>query len=123
MHPGRLIMLIMLVMLSACAQPLRVTATTGTVSVAVPPQPRPVEIQPVNIQVVTLSNLAELQAQFRADPQAVILTMGVSDYEALVNNVGDIRRYIQQQSALISYYQTTVTSLSRPPTAPGATTP
>jgi hypothetical protein len=49
--------------------------------------------------------------------------MGVSDYEALVNNVGDIRRYIQQQSALINYYQTTVTSLSRPPTAPGATTP
>ena len=116
-------MLVMLVMLSACAQPLRVTATTGTVPVAVPPQPRPVEIQPVNIQVVTLSNLAELQAQFRADPQTVILTMGVSDYEALVNNVGDIRRYIQQQSALISYYQTTVTSLSRPPTAPGATTP
>ena len=120
---GRIAVLASLLLITACARPLTVNTTVAAASVAVPPQPRPVEIQPVNIQVVTLSNLAELQAQFRTDPQTVLLVMTVSDYEALVNNVGDIRRFVQQQSALISYYQTTVTSLSNTATVPSSTTP
>ena len=92
--------LLSLLAVAGCAQP-PVTQTTETVpSLTVPPRPR------------------EVQAQLRVDPKTVLLVLTPTDYETLVNNIAELRRYLQQQTSLIEYYEATIQALQKPHKAP-----
>ena len=110
--------LLSLLAVAGCAQPL-VTQTTETVpSLTVPPRPREVQAQPLTVQVVTQENFPKIQAQLRVDPKTVLLVLTPTDYETLVNNIAELRRYLQQQTSLIEYYEATIQALQKPHKAP-----
>ena len=110
----RNLMFLSLLAVAGCAQPLVVKTSEVTPSLTVPPRPREIQSQPVNVQVVTRENFSQLQTQLSQDSRSVFLILTPSDYEALVNNIADLRRYLQQQTSLIQYYETTLQALQKP---------
>jgi hypothetical protein len=74
-----------------------------------------VEVQPLTIQVVTGANLSRLTSELSADPKSVFFILSTSDYTNLVSNIGELKRYIEQQDSLITYYENTVAALEKPP--------
>ena len=77
------------------------------------PRPKPVNMADVKFEVVTEENLEEFIEQFRKDyGEVVFIAMPVRDYERLAINIQDIRRFINQQSQLIVYYETAISEAS-----------
>ena len=77
------------------------------------PRPKPVNMADVKFEVVTEENLEEFIEQFRKDyGEVVFIAMPVRDYERLAINIQDIRRFINQQSQLIFYYETAISEAS-----------
>jgi hypothetical protein len=77
------------------------------------PRPKPVNLADVKFEVVTEENLEEFIEQFRKDyGEVVFIAMPVRDYERLAINIQDIRRFINQQSQLIVYYETAISEAS-----------
>ena len=118
-------LLLLGIIASGCSQPLAVKTSAVAPIVAEPPRPREIQVAPVNITVVTSENFNQLQLQIKQDPNTVLLTMAPSDYENLTNNIGDLRRYLQQQAALIDYYENIVkpSTQSKPTTAEKESSP
>ena len=67
----------------------------------------------VKFEVVTEENLEQFIEDFRKDyGEVVFIAMPVRDYERLAINIQDIRRFINQQSQLIVYYETAISEAS-----------
>ena len=67
----------------------------------------------VKFEVVTEENLEDFIEQFRKDyGEVVFIAMPVRDYERLAINIQDIRRYINQQSQIVVYYETAISEAS-----------
>ena len=67
----------------------------------------------VKFQVVTEENLEEFIEDFRKDyGEVVFVALPVRDYERLSINIQDIRRFINQQSQIIVYYETAISEAS-----------
>ena len=109
----RNISLLCLLAVAGCAEPLVAQTSEVLPSVTVPPRPRDVQIQSVNVEVVTRENFPQLQTRLTQDPRSVFLILTPSDYEALVNNVAELRRYLQQQTSIIQYYEATLQALQK----------
>jgi hypothetical protein len=76
-------------------------------------RPKPVQMANVKFEVVTEENLEDFINQFRKDyGEVVFIAMPVRDYERLAINIQDIRRFINQQSQLIVYYETSISEAS-----------
>jgi hypothetical protein len=102
---------------SGCASEdtLRVSSAPVTVNIARPVDPAGVRMLPVNFRVVTRENLEQFMSEISRNQNGspVFVAMTVGDYENLSLNLADIRRYIEQQQAIIVYYQR-MTAGSRP---------
>ena len=60
--------------------------------------------------VVTTDNIDEFEARFENDnTDLVFFALSVPHYQNLSVNLTDIRRYIEQQQAIILYYETQIT--------------
>jgi len=75
-------------------------------SIPVKEHPKPLSMHPVTFQVVSYKNLKE----FLADNKerygvAVFMALDVSDYENLSLNMAELIRYVEQQQAIILYYE------------------
>lgn len=72
--------------------------------------PRPVKLNDVKWYAITSDNIEEFVAEYeeRNGPFAVIAT-SVIGYENLSINFAEIKRYIEQQQAIIDYYESQVT--------------
>jgi|SaaInl5LU_22_DNA_1037371.scaffolds.fasta_scaffold12294_4 hypothetical protein len=82
-------------------------------NILIQPRPKPVNMADVNFQVVTEENLDQFIEDFRKDyGEVVFIAMPVRDYERLAVNIQDIRRFINQQSQLIVYYETAISEAS-----------
>jgi hypothetical protein len=97
------------VVLAGCATPIKVDNQPTPIIITQPSEPSPIITSSVNWQVVTGNNLQQFVVQAQkdqgtTDPVFVVLT--VDDYKVLLANLTDIKRYIQQQQAIIAYYQT-----------------
>jgi hypothetical protein len=100
-------------LLSACATPpLKVDVTTTKPTVVIPEKPRPVQMAPIGLTVVTKQNFNDLQIAITKNPSSVFIVLQPEDYDNLVNNVGELRRYIDQQNAIILYYDKTVNAIT-----------
>ena len=104
-----LMLTLMLIILSACS-------TAGNISISSRPieidvgrtaDPQGVTMLPVNFRVVTRETLdsfmAELSREQGASPVFIAIT--TRDYENMALNLADLRRYIEQQRAIIVYYR------------------
>jgi hypothetical protein len=64
----------------------------------------------VNWYVVTTDNIEEFEKRFENETSdLVFFALSVPHYQNLSVNLSDIRRYIEQQQAIILYYETQIT--------------
>jgi len=88
---------------------------TETVYVApdIPIQERPqsIELDDVQFYAVSEKNIDEFLKTFEDKyGNIVFFAITVPDYETLSLNIAELRRYIEQQKALILYYETNIMS-------------
>ena len=99
----------MMIMLTACGErTLNISSAPITTSTQAPPQPQPVRMLPVTWQVITSENLDSFVQQLQQsqnNQNQVFVAIQITDYENLVLNLADLRRYIEQQQAVIVYYR------------------
>lgn len=80
------------------------------VQIPVVARPKPVQLNDTRVFVVTKDNYEQFVKEFTAiygDLAFVALSM--KDYENLALNIADIRRYLNQQTEIIIYYEKAVT--------------
>lgn len=105
----RISLLSCVLLLSACGvRPLQVTSQPVQIAITQVADPTPVQMLPVNLRVVTPDNLQEFLAAMSVEqnnPSYVFVTMHMRDYENLILNLAELRRYMEQQQAVILFYR------------------
>jgi len=103
---------LLLVTMTGCSllsKPEEVVVTrTVTVPVDIPlkPSPRPVNLTDVKWYTVTTDNIDEFEKNFENDNgDLVFFAISVPHYQNLSLNLAEIRRYLEQQQAIIVYYE------------------
>jgi hypothetical protein len=97
------------VTLAACGnRELQVTAAAAPVEITQAADPTPMQMSPMNLRLITTENLnaflAEIQAA-QGHSQYVFVAMQMRDYENLMLNLAEIRRYVEQQQSVILFYR------------------
>lgn len=85
-----------------------VVVETEYVKQNVPIQERPKKVQmpPVDWYVITEENLEEKLEELRTNTgNIVFFAISAKGYENLALGIGDLRRYIKEQQAIIGYYE------------------
>lgn len=96
--------LMMLFALSACAS----KGIDGPVvipnepTVIHPQLPRSININKIEFDVL---DAAALKMLIEKNPQAKLIVIDTKNYQTLIMNIADIKRYIEQQQAVIDYYR------------------
>lgn len=110
-----LVVLLMTISLSGCSliptpEP-KVQVVTKVEKVQIPTvtRPKPVQLIDTKVYVVTEENLQDFLVEFKeihGDVAYVALSM--RDYENLALNVAELKRFINQQTQVIIYYENAV---------------
>jgi len=90
----------------------KIVTRTVTVAPDIPLKqpPRPISMTDVNWYVVTTDNIAEFEKRFENDnSDLVFFALSVPHYQNLSVNLADIKRFIEQQKAIIVYYEEQIT--------------
>ena len=88
------------------------------------PQPRPINIVDIKWYTVTTDNIDEFEKNFENDNgDLVFFAISVPHYQNLSLNLAEIRRYIEQQQAIIIYYEDQITKSSESINRPTTETP
>lgn len=107
-----LILLSSLLAVASCAQPDKEPITkTKFVEKNVPivSRPTPVTLLHPKFYVVTKDNYEDFIAEFRTkNATETFVAISVKDYEKLALNLGELKRYIEQQDEIIVYYENSV---------------
>ena len=100
---------------SGCAtiEPEVVVKTDYVVKdIPIQPQPKPLKLHRVKFYAVTPENLEEFLQTFEEEAGVtVFFAMSVPDYENMSLNVAELRRYINQQKAVILYYEDSINTM------------
>lgn len=86
----------------------KVVTQTEYITQSVPVQERPkgVEMPPVEWFVITEDNLEEFMVELEAKTgNTVFFAITPKGYENLALGIGDLRRYIKDEQAIIGYYE------------------
>lgn len=103
-----------LLLLTSCARtPEKEIVTVETLiekDIPIQPRPRGLELTAPYYYVVTEKNLEEFIKEFKLQngSELVFYAVNVRDYENMALNLADLRRYIEQQTAIIVYYETAI---------------
>ena len=111
-------LLTVLLILNACSlfrtpekEIITVPTVVETPEIEVPiiqivPRPNPVEMKNADIVVVTESNLQEVVGRIKnTHGELVLYAMTADSFESLALNLEQIKRFIDQQSNIILYYE------------------
>ena len=108
-------LLLVILLLSSCssfrADPeIKVVTKIEKTVVPIVPMPKPVQMNDIKIYVVSPEeNLEEFKKEFEAKNGGdSYIAISVKDYENLSKNFAELRRYIEQQKAIILYYENAV---------------
>lgn len=72
-------------------------------------RPKPVTLYDIQFYAVTKENLDEFIERFeKAEGSLVFFAISVPDYENIALNMGELRRFIESQNAIIMYYEENV---------------
>lgn len=70
------------------------------------PRPKPVSLYDIEFYAVTEENLDEFLERFeKENGDIVFFAISVPDYENISLNMGELRRFIESQTAIIVYYE------------------
>lgn len=75
------------------------------------PNPKPMSLDEPTFYVVTAENFDEFIEKYKkenGDPW-VFYAFSVRSYETLALNLGEMRRYVEQQKSIIVYYEDSIT--------------
>ena len=74
--------------------------------IPVQPRPKPVSLYDIEFYAVTDENIDEFLERFeKENGDVVFFAISVPDYENIAINMGELRRFIQSQTAIIVYYE------------------
>ena len=111
-------LLLATLLLSSCssfrADPeIKIVTKIEKTVVPIVPMPKPVQMNDIKIYVVSPNeNLEEFKKEFEAKNGGdAYIAISIKDYENLSNNFAELRRYIEQQKAIIVYYEEAVKPL------------
>ena len=100
---------------SGCAsvEPQVVLKTDYVVKdIPIQPHPKPLNLHRVKWYAVTPENMEEFLQRFEEESGInVFFAVSVPDYENMSLNVAELRRYINQQKALIVYYEDSIQTM------------
>ena len=75
-------------------------------------RPDPIELDDVQFYAVSEKNVDEFLKSFQDKYGSIVFfAITVPDYEAISLNIAELKRYIEQQKALILYYETNIMSV------------
>ncbi|MDA8940564.1 hypothetical protein N9H34_00375 [bacterium] len=104
--------LLLLSSLTACSlfsKPEKVVVTQVEYverTIPIQPRPKPVTLYDIEFYAVTKENIDEFIERFeKAEGSLVFFAISVPDYENIALNMGELRRFIESQSAVILYYE------------------
>lgn len=98
--------------LSACGDTLDIKSKPVEPQVVQPENPAPVKMYPVQWTVVTKDTLKDFISKISSKQSTdnfVFIAIDSTTYENIRLNFDDLRRYIQQQQAIIVYYKNITT--------------
>ena len=105
----------LLLLTSGCAsvEPQVVLKTDYVVKdIPIQPRPKPLNLHRVKWYAVTPENMEEFLERFEEESGInVFFGVSVPDYENMSLNVAELRRYINQQKALIVYYEESIETM------------
>jgi len=109
------LMTLSLPLTSGCStwQPEKEIVTVDRVvksTIAIQPHPTPINLEDPKIIVITESNLQEVIERVKATQgEFVIYGLDAPSFKKLALNLEEIKRYMEQQSAIVLYYEQAVT--------------
>ena len=72
-------------------------------------RPKPIDLVDTRVYVVTKDNYESFVEEFTAEHgELAYVVLSMKDYENLAINIADLRRYIEQQTEIIVYYENAV---------------
>ena len=75
-------------------------------TVPIATRPKPIDLVDTRVYVVNEANLEKFIKDFKAENgDLAFVSLSVKDYENLALNVAELRRFINQQSEIIVYYE------------------
>lgn len=105
----------LLLITSGCAsvEPQVVVKTDYVVKdIPIQPVPKPLNLHRVKFYAVTPENMEEFLQRFEEEAGInVFFALSVPDYENMSLNVAELRRYIDQQRAVILYYEESIQTM------------
>ena len=111
-------LLLATLLLSSCSSfykepEIKVVTKIEKTTVPVVPMPKPVQMNDIKIYVVSPEeNFEEFKKEFEAKNGGdAYIAISIKDYENLSKNFAELRRYIEQQKAIIVYYENAVQPL------------
>ena len=111
-------LLLATLLLSSCSSfykepEIKVVTKIEKTTVPVVPMPKPVQMNDIKIYVVSPEeNFEEFKKEFEAKNGGdAYIAISIKDYENLSKNFAELRRYIEQQKAIIVYYENAVKPL------------
>jgi len=79
-------------------------------TVPVVSRPKPLQLVDTRVRVVTSDTLEEFINEYKEQyGEVAFVVLSMKDYENLALNIADLRRYINQQTEIIVYYEEAVT--------------
>ena len=111
-------LLLVVLLLTSCStfykEPeIKVVTKIEKTTVPIVPMPKSVQMNEIKIYVVSPEeNLEEFKKEFEAKNGGdAYVAISIKDYENLSKNFAELRRYIEQQKAIIVYYENAVKPL------------
>ena len=108
-------LVLLLLISSGCSLiPPQVEVQTKFVEKQIPIQghPKGVTMYPIQFYAVTAENYEEFKTKFeKENADLVYFALSVPDYENLSLNMGELKRYIEQQKTIIIYYEQSITGV------------
>lgn len=114
-----LVIVTSLLFLSGCSRLMpepQVKVVTQVQKIKIPTVARPkaVQLTDTRVFVVTKDNYEEFVKEFtEIYGELAFVALSMKDYENLALNIAEIKRYLQQQSEIIVYYEKAVTEDSQ----------
>ena len=104
-----------LILSSGCAsvEPQVIVKTDYIVKdIPIQPRPKPLNLHRVKFYAVTPENMEEFLQRYEEEAGVgVFFALSVPDYENMSLNIAELRRYINQQKALIVYYEESIETM------------
>ncbi len=88
---------------------IKVVTKIEKTTVPIVPRPKPLSLIDTRVYVVNKENYDEFVKEFtKENGKLVYVALAIKDYENLALNIAELRRYLNQQTEIIVYYERAV---------------